>query len=160
MNLRKGGTHRHSTQLTQILPLLGPVWQVHNLPSWAMKNSITCMLHILFNDWEKIWLVLKQFQSTCTKLELSSDFLFYRVYPVFSIAGAQHITFQDHFLQIRSGFSHTLSEWRLSCGTPTSAAPTMAKQSAPFRVQPDATWRHARDFLHTPKSVKSVTLKR
>lgn len=33
MNLRKGGTHRHSTQLTQILPLLGPVWQVHNPPS-------------------------------------------------------------------------------------------------------------------------------
>ena len=40
MNLHKGGTHRHSTQLTQISPLLGPVWQVPNLPARAMKNTI------------------------------------------------------------------------------------------------------------------------
>lgn len=91
------------------------------------------MLHILFNDWEEQRLALKQFQSKCTKLELSSDFLFYRVDPVFSIAGAQHITFQGHFLQIHSGFSHTLSEWRLSW-TPTSAASHHGQAERTFRV--------------------------
>lgn len=55
-----------------------------------------------------------------------------RVYLVFSNAGAQHIIFQDHFLQTHSGFSQALSEWRLSGGTLISAAPTTGKQSAPF----------------------------
>ena len=99
-----------------------------------------CYIFCLITE-RNTWLVSTKMYFNENVLNWKSLQTFYsRVYPVFSNAGVQHIIFQDHFLQIHSGFWQTLSEWWLSGGTMISAAPTTGKQSAPFWKS--ASWCH------------------
>lgn len=80
-----------------------------------MKNGFTIIFFISFNK-EKYMIV---FEIISIKLTfIPSEFIFSRLYPVFSIAKSQHIIFHEPFL-------HTLSEWWLSGGTLTSAGSAM-----------------------------------
>ena len=135
----KEGTHHLSTKLRQILanftgPSMAGRFIIYHHEPW--KTVQTYVLHILFNNWEKY---MTGFNENVLNWKSLQTF-YSRVYPVFSNAGVQHIIVQDHFLQIHSGFSQALSEWRLSGGTMINAAPTTGKQSTPFWKS--ASWCH------------------
>ena len=101
-----------------------------------------------FNQNVLNWKSLQTFYST--EFTQSSQLLGHSTLFFKSIFCKYTVVFHTPF---QSG-SFRVGHW------PVRFPPWASRVHLSIRVQADATWRHARDFLHTPKSVKPVTLKR